>query len=92
MFSTFVNRNTHWWCQTGNTAAGFLTPVPVSTPKMLKPKIVLLIKKLKALLRYSAIMFPKRHTPFKHVLLTNSNWVVKYKIILPPFNTKHRDK
>jgi hypothetical protein len=32
------------------TAAGFLTPVPVSTPKMLKPKIVPLIKKLKGLL------------------------------------------
>lgn len=47
LFSAFVNRNTHWWCQSGNTAAGFLTPVPMSTTKMLKPKIVLLIKKLK---------------------------------------------
>lgn len=32
----------------------------------------------------------KAHTPVKHVLLTNSNRVAKYKIILPPSDTKQR--
>lgn len=91
LLSAFVNRNTHWWCQTGNTAAGFLTPIPASTPKKLQPKIVLLIRK--RLVRYLNLHSQKDGgRPFMFLLLMNLSWVVKCKIILPLQRQIYRDK
>lgn len=52
---------------------------------MLKPKIVLLIKKLKGLLGTQLSYSRKEaHTILKNLLSMNPYWVLKYKIILSP--------